>query len=133
MNQIWKIVKWEFMNRVKTKLFLITTFLLPFLMGAMMYLPTILMDLEPEDETSIGLVFDDDIEPLMGRFQEQCGVSLLLQNGEPQFSFIRMDNEKEALDSVLNKQLDGYMVVSSSVVDTGQVRYFSESLSLIHI
>ena len=66
MNQIWKIVKWEFMNRVKTKLFLITTFLLPFLMGAMMYLPTILMDLEPEDETSIGLVFNDDIEPLMG-------------------------------------------------------------------
>ena len=133
MNQIWKIVKWEFMNRVKTKLFLITTFLLPFLMGAMMYLPTILMDLEPEDETSIGLVFNDDIEPLMGRFQEQCGVSLLLQNGEPQFSFTRMINEKEALDSVLSKQLDGYMVVPSSVVDTGQVRYFSQSLSNIKI
>ena len=133
MNQIWKIVKWEFMNRVKTKLFLITTFLLPFLMGAMMYLPTILMDLEPEDETSIGLVFNDDIEPLMGRFQEQCGVSLLLQNGDPQFSFTRMINEKEALDSVLSKQLDGYMVVPSSVVDTGQVRYFSQSLSNIKI
>ena len=61
MSQIWKIVKWEFMNRVKTKLFLITTFLLPFFMGAMMYLPTILMDLEPEDETSIGIVYDDEI------------------------------------------------------------------------
>ena len=85
MNQIWKIVKWEFMNRVKTKLFLITTFLLPFLMGAMMYLPTILMDLEPEDETSIGLVYDDEIGLLMERFQQQCDLSLLLQNGEPQW------------------------------------------------
>ena len=56
MNQVWKIMRWEFINRVKTKLFLITTFALPFLMGAVMYLPTLLMDLEPEDESAIGLV-----------------------------------------------------------------------------
>ena len=43
MSQILKIVKWEFVNRVKTKLFLITTFVLPFLMGGLMFLPTILM------------------------------------------------------------------------------------------
>ena len=61
MNQIWNIVKWEFMNRVKSKLFLITTFLLPFFMGGMMYLPTLLMDMEPEETTEIGLVFEDDI------------------------------------------------------------------------
>ena len=133
MSQIWKIVKWEFMNRVKTKLFLITTFLLPFFMGAMMYLPTILMDLEPEDETSIGLVYDDEIGLLMERFEQQCDLSLLLQNGEPQFSFTRMFDEKEALDSVLSQQLDGYMVVPTTVLDTGQVRYFSQSLSNIKI
>ena len=45
-------MKWEFINRVKTKLFLITTFALPFFMGAVMYLPTLLMDLEPEDEST---------------------------------------------------------------------------------
>ena len=133
MSQIWKIVKWEFMNRVRTKLFLITTFLLPFFMGAMMYLPTILMDLEPEDGTNIGLVYDNEIDLLMERFQQQCDVSLLLQNGEPQFSFTRMFSEKEALDSVLSQQLDGYMIVPTTVLDTGQVRYFSQSLSNIKI
>ena len=50
-------MRWEFINRVKTKLFLITTFALPFFMGAVMYLPTLLMDLEPEDESRIGLVY----------------------------------------------------------------------------
>ena len=64
MNQIWKIVKWEFMNRVKSKLFLITTFALPFFMGGMMYLPSILMDLEPEDVSKIGLVYSKDNESL---------------------------------------------------------------------
>ena len=94
MNQIWMIMRWEFINRVKTKLFLITTFALPFLMGAVMYLPTLLMDLEPEDESAIGLVYDRDIKFLVDRFQERCSTSLITQDGTPQFSFIDLNSEK---------------------------------------
>ena len=54
---------------MKTKLFLITTFVLPFLMGGLMFLPSLLMDLEPENETIIGLVYDDDMDLLMKRFK----------------------------------------------------------------
>jgi len=133
MNQVWKIMKWEFINRVKTKLFLITTFALPFFMGALMYLPSILMDLEPEDESKIGLVYDREIKSLVDRFQERCGIAFVTQDGSPQFLFVDLDSEKEALDSVLSKQIDGYMVIPSTVIDTGQVRYFSQSLSNIKI
>jgi len=133
MNQIWTIMRWEFINRVKTKLFLITTFALPFFMGAVMYLPTLLMDLEPEDESTIGLVYKDEIRPLVGRFQERCKTALITQDGSPQFLFIDLNSEKEALDSVLSKFIDGYVVIPSAVVDSGKVRYFSESLSNIKI
>ena len=133
MNQVWKIMRWEFINRVKTKLFLITTFALPFFMGAVMYLPTLLMDLEPEDESTIGLVYEDEIKPLVGRFQERCNTDLITQDGSPQFLFIDFNSEKEALDSVLSKFIVGYVVIPSTVVDSGQVRYFSESLSNIKI
>ena len=133
MNQIWKIMRWEFINRVKTKLFLITTFALPFFMGAVMYLPTLLMDLEPEDESTIGLVYDDEIKQLAGRFQERCNTALITQDGNPQFLFIDLNSEEEALDSVLSKFIDGYLVIPSTVIDSGQVRYFSESLSNIKI
>jgi len=133
MNQIWKIMKWEFINRVKTKLFLITTFALPFFMGAVMYLPTLLMDLEPEDESTIGLVYDDEIKQLAGRFQERCNTALITQDGNPQFLFSDLNSEEEALDSVLSKFIDGYLVIPSTVIDSGQVRYFSESLSNIKI
>lgn len=133
MSQVWKIMMWEFINRVKTKLFLITTFALPFFMGAAMYLPTILMDLEPEDESKIGLVFDSEIKTLVDRFQERCDAVLVTQDGSPQFLFVDLDSEKEALDSILSKKIDGYMVIPSTVVDTGQVRYFSQSLSNIKI
>ena len=133
MSQVWKIMMWEFINRVKTKLFLITTFALPFFMGAAMYLPTILMDLEPEDESKIGLVYDSEIKTLVDRFQERCDAVLVTQDGSPQFLFADLDSEKEAVDSILSKKIDGYMVIPSTVVDTGQVRYFSQSLSNIKI
>ena len=125
-------MRWEFINRVKTKLFLITTFALPFFMGAVMYLPTLLMDLEPEDESTIG-VYEDEIKPLVGRFQERCNTALITQDGSPQFLFMDLNSEEEALDSVLSKFIDGYVVIPSTVVDSGQVRYFSESLSNIKI
>ena len=133
MSQVWKIMMWEFINRVKTKLFLITIFALPFFMGAAMYLPTILMDLEPEDESKIGLVYDSEIKTLVDRFQERCDVVLVTQDGSPQFLFIELDSEKEAVDSILSKKIDGYMVIPGTVLDTGQVRYFSQSLSNIKI
>ena len=87
MSQIWKILKWEFMNRVKTKLFLITTFVLPFFMAGGMYLPTILMDMEPENITEVGIVYNDQLSELIERFQAQISATYRLKNGNPQFIF----------------------------------------------
>ena len=123
MNQIWKIMKWEFMNRVKTKFF----------MAGIMYLPTILMDMEPEDVTEIGLVYDDGLNDLLERFQTQVNGAFRLQDGNSQFQFSRFDEEQEALDSVLSKGIGGYIFIPSSVLDTGLVSYYSLSLSNIKI
>ena len=87
MKQVWIILKWEYINRVKTKLFLITTFVLPFFMAGMMYLPSILMDLEPDEITEIGLVYDDSVQDLLGRFQSQMDSNYRLSDGNPQFIF----------------------------------------------
>ncbi len=133
MNQIWNIVKWEFMNRVKSKLFLITTFLLPFFMGGMMYLPTLLMDMEPEETTEIGLVFENEIIDLAERFQAHMSSTYRLKDGNPQFIFNRFESEKTALDSVLSKSIAGFLFIPSTVMDTGEVKYFSLSLSNIKI
>ena len=95
MSQVWKIMKWEFMNRVKTKLFLITTFVLPFFMAGIMYLPTMLMDMEPEDMTEIGLVYDDRLSNLLERFQAQVNGAFKLQDGTLSSSLsVLMKNRK---------------------------------------
>ena len=89
MNKIWEIIKWEFINRVKTKLFLITTFGLPILLGGVLYLPSALLDLEPEISSNIGLVYDNEITTLVERFKNQTHSNYILQNGLPQFLFTR--------------------------------------------
>ena len=76
MNQILKIIRWEFINRVKTKLFLITTFVLPLFIGGVLYLPALLMDIEPENEAHIGLVYSKKILPLIDRFKERFSEEL---------------------------------------------------------
>ena len=89
----------------------------------MTYLPTILIDLEPENSTNVGLVYSDDISLLVKRFQNQTYSGLTLKNGLPQFQFIRYDSEEEALDSVLNYRIDAYMYIPSSILYTGEVSY----------
>ena len=79
------------------------------------------------------MVYDSEIKTLVDRFQERCDAVLVTQDGSPQFLFVDLDSEKEAIDSILSKQIDGYMVIPRTVVDTGQVRYFSQSLSNIKI
>ena len=133
MNQIWKIIKWEFINRVKTKLFIITTFVLPVFIWGVMYLPSFLMDLEPENESKIGLVYDNENHSLVERFKNRLGSAYLLQDGKPQFFLKRLYSERAALDSVLNGEIDGYLYIPKSVLDTGKVNYFSKSLSNIKI
>ncbi|MEE3188859.1 MAG: hypothetical protein VX244_02950, partial [Candidatus Neomarinimicrobiota bacterium] len=83
MKKTWIVMKWEFLNRVRSKLFIVTTFLLPFFMVGMMYIPTILMDLEPETITQVGLVYDDSIDPLVQRLKDQTRINYRLKNGNP--------------------------------------------------
>ena len=133
MKQIWNVIRWEFINRVKTKLFLITTFVLPLFIGGVLYLPALLMDIEPENKANIGLVYSKKILPLIDRFKERVGTTYLLKNGESQFNFSRFDEDKIALDSVLTDNIDGYLFIPNSILDTGQVNYFSKSLSNIKV
>ncbi len=102
-------------------------------MAGMMYLPMMLMDLEPDEITEIGLVYDDSVQDLLGRFQSQMDSNYRLSDGNPQFIFSRFPNEKTALDSVLSKSINGFLFIPASVQDSGQVNYFSLSLSNIKL
>ena len=133
MNQIIKIIKWEYFNRVKTKLFLITTFLVPIIFSLLSILPTWLATLDPEKTSLIGIVHYDEQLDLINKFQVEVEKQYRTKNDFPQFKFKKFDTEEIALDSILNKSIEGYLSVPYSILDSGNVNYYSLSLSNIKI
>ena len=133
MKIIWLIIKWEFLNRARSKLFLITTFFLPIFGISLLYVPTLLLDIEPEYTTKVVLVYEDDNDKLIKRFKEKVESSFRLDNGNPQFLFSRLRSEFDAMDSIANKKFDGYLLIPNDILTSGIVRYFSHSLSNIKL
>lgn len=131
MTQIIKIAKWEYLNRVKTKLFIITTLLLPVLFALISILPTWLATLDPEKTSKIGLIYGSKQTALINDFKILVQNQYKTKNGMPEFSFVNIDNDQNALSKILDKTIQGYLSVSSNILDSGQVEYYSLSLSNI--
>ena len=133
MSQTIKIIKWEYLNRVKTKLFLFTTFLAPVLFALLSILPSWLATLDPEKTSKIGLVYNIEHENLISRFKIETDKQFKTKDGYPQFIFEKYEYEEVALDSVLNKVIEGYLFIPKSILDTGYANYYSLSLSNINV
>lgn len=131
MTQIIKIAKWEYLNRVKTKLFIITTLLLPVLFALISILPTWLATLDPEKTSKIGLIYGSKQIALINDFKILVQNQYKTKNGMPEFSFVNIDNDQNALSKILDKTIQGYLSVSPNILDSGQVEYYSLSLSNI--
>ena len=131
MTQIIKIAKWEYLNRVKTKLFIITTLLLPVLFALISILPTWLATLDPEKTSKIGLIYGSKQTALINDFKILVQNQYKTKNGMPEFSFVNIDNDQNALSKILDKTIQGYLSVSPNILDSGQVEYYSLSLSNI--
>ena len=131
MTQIIKIAKWEYLNRVKTKLFIITTLLLPVLFALISILPTWLATLDPEKTSKIGLIYGSKQIALINDFKILVQNKYKTKNGMPEFSFVNIDNDQNALSKILDKTIQGYLSVSPNILDSGQVEYYSLSLSNI--
>ena len=133
MKKIWIIIKWEFLNRARSKLFLFTTFLFPIFLVGILYIPTLMMEIEPGNITTVALVYEDPISSLIDRFKEKVDSSFRLDNGNPQYLFNRMTNEVDAMDSVAKKSFDGYLFIPNDILESGVVNYYSHSLSNIKL
>ncbi len=133
MKKIWIIIKWEFLNRARSKLFLFTTFLFPIFLVGILYIPTLMMEIEPGNITTVALVYEDPISSLIDRFKEKVDSSFRLDNGNPQYLFNRVTSEVDAMDSVAKKSFDGYLFIPNDILESGVVNYYSHSLSNIKI
>lgn len=140
MSKVTAVIRREVVERVRTRTFLVTTFLFPFLMAAMLVLPALMMQ-GSERSVTIGLI---DVSSNVGSEVVQALDAEKFSNGQPRYLVKRfpLTGSAEALlDSLIahtglaqnttGQSFDGLLVVSDSILSLGTVRYYGSNVGSI--
>jgi len=133
MKKILAIAKWEFIEKVKTKTFIISLILTPIIIIGFSIVPTLLSTEEDTRTKAIG-VFDrtgyyfDYVRNALAEFK--------LEDGQPNYIIINLYKEKEepaenkasADKNITQKKIEGYLFINMPSPDSFLVEYRSGSI-----
>ncbi len=126
MKPILTILEWEYLSRLRSKLFLFSTIILPVIILGSIMLPAALAEKEGQEVTSLGLV---DFSPVGKAFQSNLISDYKLANGEARFRVIKFYTVEQARKALQEQDIDGYLVLESDVVENNEARYYTRSAS----
>jgi len=133
LNRILAVIRREYLERVRTKAFWISTVIVPFFLGAVMILPAYLAA-RGGGEFSVavldlsGRFFDpirDEVDRLLAGDDEKLNVTLILQDPGPDPGATRERLKNE----VQSKRFDGMLVIPATMPDEGQPEYVAPNVA----
>lgn len=140
MNKIWAVIRREFIERVRTKAFILGTVLFPVFLAAMMILPALLLT-KSSGVRRVAVV--DGTESGFGARVEEALRAMTRGNGpdaEPQYetTLVRAGGERleEIRDSLIAQtgldqkggpSLTGVLVVTDAGLASGRLQYFGSN------
>ena len=126
MNRILNIMKWEFMVRFRSKMFLISLFM-PLIFMVFSIIPAMLMDKGGDSEVKVGIV--NHAEHIASKFKNNIGNKYQFDDGKPKYWIFDYENFDEAKTSLQEKTIDAIMVIPVGIMDTSKSKYFARSLT----
>lgn len=133
------VARWEFLEKIKSKAFLISLVLLPVIMVGFGVLPGILASQTGEEMTVVGIIDETGrlFAPLDSRLREKYELAdggpvyvlrdLMTIGGDP--------GQRRGLANamVAEKELEGYFTIPAWIADSGSVEYRSENVGNLRI
>lgn len=135
MKKALTVARWEYIEKVKSKAFIISLLLTPAMMLAMGILPT-MMASRPDTETKVVGIIDQSgkiFEPL----STIMDTKYRLPNGQPNYILRSFSVEgsadlgsgkREADSLVLAEELEGYFVIGKSIMTDTMFEYHSQNV-----
>ena len=129
-GKLWAVIRREYLERVRSKAFIIGTILGPLLMGLLMVMPVLIMG-------KGGKLLRVAVLDASGDLQSEVEESLreARRDDEPRFD-VRpsgegtVESREEALQkAVLNGDLDGYLLLPEDAVDSSTASYYGRTVS----
>ena len=131
MNRLMTIFRREYLERVRSKAFLVSTFLGPILVAGFMIAPSILMERQRGKALRIAVV--DATGALRGGVEQELRQQRVA--GDPRFMVMPpegADAEAErsaARRGVVDGRLDGYLYLAPDALATSKAEYFGKNVS----
>ncbi len=125
------VARWEFMEKVKTKAFLISLILMPVFMIVMSVVPSLLMNKADTSTVNIGIIDSSgEVAPVLDSGLME---KYKLPDGRPNYNVVVIplgDSARAAANQmVLRNELSSYLVVDSNIQKSRSFQFVSENVS----
>uniref|UniRef100_A0A7V2ZJ49 ABC transporter permease n=1 Tax=Ignavibacterium album TaxID=591197 RepID=A0A7V2ZJ49_9BACT len=133
MKKAITVAKWEFLEKVKSKAFIISLFLTPAIIIAFSVLPTLMATKESDSTKAIGILdltqqyfndFKNEIE--VYKLVSNIPAYAILNNYKPELSADSLIKSADAM--VIENRLDGYILIRQNENDSIKVEFRSKSI-----
>ena len=103
MKNLFRIARWEFRTRVRSRSFLFNTFISPLLFTAVITLPIFFFNYEPEVSTKLVGVIDLSGKDIAKDLQKELNLSYRLQNSSREYVVLKVSvSNSESYSEVFN-------------------------------
>ena len=129
INKILAVARWEFIEKIKTKAFIISLIVTPVFMILMTVVPSLLMTKPDTTMVKIGIIDKTgEIAPVLNK---QLAEKFKLPDGRPNYEIISIPNDHrdQANKMVLQEQISSYIVIDTGIVRTRKFDYVSQNVS----
>lgn len=134
MKKMFTIARFEFLEKVRTRAFVIFMIVFPLVIIATSIIPTLLIDEAPESISPIGVLdetqlYSQEMIERLGQFQ--------LSDGQPSYLVLNLNRkdvpfdqlQKEADHAVLEGNINGYISIKKTGQDSVSLIYRSRALT----
>ena len=132
MKKIFEIARWEFIEKVKTKTFIISLILTPAILIIFSVAPTLLSEQETSQTKVIGLI--DTSETYITGLKEELS-KYKLNDVQPSYLSINLTTKNKSLNEmkkyadndVIEEKIEGYLLILNGGTDSVAIDYRSKS------
>lgn len=125
------VARWEFVEKVKTKAFIISLIIMPVFIMVMAVVPSLLMNKPDTTAVNIGII--DETGKIAPQLNESLTEKFKLPDGLPNYNVVTIlpsdSAREEANRMVLQKVISSYIVVDTSLINSRKFEYVSENVS----
>jgi ABC-2 type transport system permease protein len=132
-SKAMEVAKWEFMEKVKSKAFILSLILMPVIIVAMVILPALFVSKTDDESIRIGII--DGTQKLIQPLGDKLDREFRIKNDQPNYILRNIslggsleENREEGARLVASDALEGYFFIPATVFDSGKVEYRTKNV-----